>query len=97
MRRLLLALAFVLALGGCGIFDIASTAPAPNTASSSGTENAGNVSSAEELVAYLARLKSLNETALNAETSRQRQTLQRDSSDLARVKAAMASIFVHRD
>jgi len=47
-------------------------------------------SSAEELVAYLSRLKSLNETALATEASRQRQAAQRDSSELSRVKAAMA-------
>lgn len=43
-------------------------------------------SSAGELVAYLARIRGLSETALGAEAQRQR----REATDLARVKAALA-------
>lgn len=51
--------------------------------------------SAEELLAYMARLRSLNDGALAAEATRQRQLIQRDPSDLARVKAALAIAMAH--
>jgi signal transduction histidine kinase len=78
-----------LALSGCTLLDPLTPAPAPPPAPA--TQSASSPSSsAEELVAYLARLKSLDERARNAEAERQRQGLQGDSTDLARVKAAMA-------
>jgi hypothetical protein len=43
-------------------------------------------SHAEDLVAYLARLRTLNESALAGEAARQK----RDTSDVGRIKAAMA-------
>jgi hypothetical protein len=49
-------------------------------------------SSAAELVKYLARLKTMSESALSAEASRQRQAAHRQSDDVARVKAAMAMV-----
>jgi hypothetical protein len=52
-------------------------------------------SSAEEMLAYLGRLRSLNDAALPAEATRQRQLMQRDTSDLARVKAALAVSVAH--
>src|SRR5262249_8453812 len=45
---------------------------------------------AAELVAYMGRLKTLNETALNAGAARQRQLAVRDPSDVTRIKLAMA-------
>ena len=51
--------------------------------------------SAEDLLAYLARLRSLNDSGLAAEAARQRQLIQRDSSDLARVKAGLAIAMAH--
>jgi hypothetical protein len=78
-----------IALAGCQLLEKLEAAPA-STPASFASEIPGGVTPAEELVAYLARLKSLNENALTAETTRQRQVAQRDSSDLARVKAAMA-------
>ena len=90
MKAQALLLLPMLALAGCGVFDQLATAP-PSTAPVPGAvEPAGSISPAEELVAYLARLKSLNESALSAEAARQRQAAQKDSSDVARVKAAMA-------
>jgi hypothetical protein len=47
---------------------------------------ANSRSSADELMTYLARLRTMNETSLAAEAARQK----RDSADLGRVKAAMA-------
>ena len=90
--RIALAAALAFALSGCALLDkIApppkeTPAPAPRVAASTPS----HISPAEELVAYLARLKSLNESALNAEASRQRQAAQRDSSEVAKIKAAMA-------
>jgi hypothetical protein len=46
--------------------------------------------SADELVAYLDRIRALNETALATEAARQRSAAQRDGSDMSRVKAALA-------
>lgn len=90
-----LAAALACALAGCTLLD--KLAPPPTAASLAPTPKAalagspsGTISPAEELVAYLARLKSLNEAALNAEASRQRQAAQKDSTDVTRVKAAMA-------
>ena len=52
-------------------------------------------STAEELMAYLGRLRTLPEAGLAAEATRQRQLLQRDTTDLARVKAAMAVMLAN--
>jgi hypothetical protein len=45
---------------------------------------------ADELVAYLARLRGINEAGLAAEVARQRQFAATDPTDLARLKAALA-------
>ena len=47
---------------------------------------AASVSYAEDLVAYLGRIRTMNDAALAAEAAR----MKRDASDLARVKAALA-------
>ena len=47
---------------------------------------AAAASTADELVAYLARLRNMGESALNAEAARQK----REAGDLARVKTALA-------
>lgn len=63
-------------------------APAPvRTAASVPTSR---VTAANELVAYLARLRSLDERALAAETARQKQAARAAPSDLARLKLALA-------
>ena len=72
MTRVLAMLAIAL-VAAC-----ATDKPAPATAARG--------SSANELVAYLAQIRGLNETALGAEAARQR----REATDLARVKAALA-------
>jgi hypothetical protein len=82
MRRIALLIASV-ALGGCAMVDriapsTEAAAPVPGSA--------GMRSNGEELVAYLARLRTMSETALAAEATR----LKRDTSDVGKVKAAMA-------
>jgi hypothetical protein len=49
-----------------------------------------SATTADELVAYLDRIRVLTDSALNAEATRQRALAQRENSDLARVKAALA-------
>jgi hypothetical protein len=57
------------------------TAAAANAAAAAGTQ-----SYADDLLAYLGRLRTMNESALGAEAAR----MKRDASDVARVKAALA-------
>ena len=72
-------------------------APAPESPSSpraAASPMAGlfgrSSSSADELVAYLDRIRVLGESALATEATRQRNAAQRDGSDMSRVKAALA-------
>jgi hypothetical protein len=58
---------------------------APEAAASGPSPSAG-VSYAEDIVAYLGRIRTMNEAALGAEAAR----MKRDASDVARVKAALA-------
>ena len=51
-----------------------------------GSNPPAGVSYAEDMVAYVGRIRTMNETALGAEAAR----MKRDASDLARVKAALA-------
>jgi len=90
--RIFVLLLIAFTVGGCQLLDqFAAPGPAPVSAATSPAPSAASsISPAEELVAYLSRLKSLNENALTAEASRQRQVAQKDASDLSRVKAAMA-------
>ena len=83
MKRWLCALPLLAA--SCSILD--TPEPEPHAAASrpAAAASARN-SSAEELVAYLAQLRGLSESALGAEAARQR----REATDLARVKAALA-------
>lgn len=50
----------------------------------------GGRSSAEELLAYMGRLRGLGEAALAGEVTRMRALMQRENDDLTRVKAALA-------
>src|SRR5688572_11245033 len=91
MKSCTLVLALSLpVLAGCAALDqlfpartSPATAPAPAAA-------AADRSSAQELVAYLARLRTLSEAALVTETTRQRQAASRTPSDLAKAKLALA-------
>lgn len=78
-------LVIVAATGGlasCSLVEHLATPPEPAPVSVA----AASKSSAEDLFAYLARLRAMNESALSAEATRQR----RETSDIARVKAALA-------
>jgi chromosome segregation ATPase len=84
--RILAALILVALLPACQmierivpISDAAPTSPATSLAGSS-----------DELAAYLSQLRALSESALTAEAARQKQLATRDSSDLTRLKAALA-------
>src|SRR5258706_12072479 len=87
MKRIFFAIA-IGALAGCGALEAVRT-DAPQ---SPPLPNLLQRSSAEELVSYLARLKTMSESALNAETAHQRQVATREPSDLARLKVAMAMV-----
>lgn len=70
-------------VGACAMADrIAPASDASRPAAGTGTPR----SSAEDLVGYLARLRTMSEGALNAEAARQK----REAGDAAKVKAAMA-------
>ena len=77
MRRAL-ALAALLLASACGLVD--RIAPPDDAAAATPVRAPGPAgkTAAEELVAYLARLRNMNDTALNAEAARQK----RDASDL---------------
>jgi FtsZ-binding cell division protein ZapB len=88
MRRTLIL--FTLLATGCGVLEKMTSPPAPAASTPQTVEAAANIPPGEELVAYLARIKSLDEPSLNAEATRQRQAAQRNSNEISRVKAAMA-------
>ena len=88
MKRVPLVLLCVLA-ASCAAPERAEVAGAPaNGASAPAAPMAPSTaqSYAEDLMAYLARLRTMNDAALAGEAARMR----RDASDLARVKAALA-------
>jgi hypothetical protein len=83
----------LMALAGCAELPGTQPASAPAPAPSGGSAIAkmfGRSSTAEELVAYLDRIRALSEPAVAAEATRQRQAAQRDQTDLSRIKAALA-------
>jgi chromosome segregation ATPase len=92
------ALALPLLLGACQLVERVSPAfEAPSESpTESPTESPAEArgdtprSHADELVAYLARIRTLNESGLNAEAARQKQLAARQPSDLTRLKAALA-------
>lgn len=97
MRRLAALVSTVLALAGCSLFERPGTdASAPAAATPQLPAILGR-SSAQELVSYLARLKGMNDATLNAETTRQRQLVQRHPSDVGRLKVAMALTVAQSD
>jgi hypothetical protein len=72
----------ILLLAACS--SVPEIEPATTTASAAPATPAQTY--AEDLLAYLGRLRTMNETALGAEAAR----MKRDASDVARVKAALA-------
>ena len=92
MTRVALAIALA-ALAGCSLFD-RSAEPAPVTAPESAPVLAPLVgrSAAQELMAYMGKLRAMNESSLAAETTRQRQAAQKQPTDVAKLKVAMAMV-----
>ena len=70
----------------CAAPDPAPTSTAAATAAAPSSAAGASQTYAEDLMAYLARLRTMNDAALNAEAAR----MKRDTSDVARVKAALA-------
>ena len=83
LARLAAPAALVL-LSACAMVD--RIAPTSEAAPAVSGTTVGARSSGEELVAYLSRLRTLNEAALMAEAARQK----RDGSEIGKVKSAMA-------
>jgi hypothetical protein len=85
MKRAASMLVLLVMLGACAMEDrVAPSVEAPRpTAGESRT-------AADELVAYLSRLRGMGEGALAAEVTRQKDFASRDATDLARLKAALA-------
>ena len=84
-----MAIALALLLAGCAAVERAmpeALRPAPAAA----RERAVQTPSANELVAYMARLRGMNERALAAETARQREMARAHPGDLAQIKIAIA-------
>jgi hypothetical protein len=77
----------VLALAACQ--SVERNAAAPESVAASRGFFAG-ASAAEEMMAYLGRLRAMSEGALAAETARQKQLAARNADDLTRLKAALA-------
>jgi hypothetical protein len=90
MRARCALLAFLLATG-CQVFDRA--APGDSTvadASATARPASAAPSAGEPLVAYLSRLRGMNETLLSAEATRQKQLAASAPDDMTRLKAALA-------
>lgn len=86
MKALSILLALLL-VSACQVIDrIAPATDAPSTAAAGSTAPPG----AEDLVAYLSRLRAMNEGVLVAEATRQKQLAARAPDDLSRLKAALA-------
>jgi hypothetical protein len=85
VRAALASIALV--LGGCGLFEPEAAAPpAAETRAAPAAAPVAAGTRADDIVAYVARLRGMSESALAAEAAKQR----RDASDLAQVKAALA-------
>jgi hypothetical protein len=88
--RLFLCAVFCMLAAACAAPEpaaVSAAAPVNSSAPASASASAGSAQSyAEDLMAYLGRLRTMNEAALAGEAARMR----RDASDLARVKAALA-------
>jgi len=82
------------ALTGCSLFE-RPTEPAAATAASDPPAILAPLvgrSTAQDLMAYLGKLRTMSESALAAETTRQRAAAQKQPSDVAKLKVAMAMV-----
>lgn len=82
------ALAACVILAGCHAAPVFEPAPAGAPMGASPAPQSARVTAGGELVAYLARIRDLNDKALAAETQRQRESARK--SDLEAVKLAIA-------
>ena len=78
-------------LSGCAVPGLPAFAPAPAGERAAPRVHGGG----EELLAYLGRLAAMRESELPAEAARQRELLQREPSDVTRVKAALATALAN--
>ncbi len=93
LRSLAVALPFA-ALAGCSLFERPAD-PAPVTSTPETPAILAPLvgrSTAQDLMAYLGRLRTMSESALAAETTRQRAAAQKQPSDVAKLKVAMAMV-----
>ena len=94
MKRIVLAITLA-SLAGCSLFERpAEPAPvvaAPDPLPPLLAPLVGR-STAQELVTYMGRLRTMNEAALAAETTRQRQAAYKQPTDLAKLKVGMAMV-----
>lgn len=100
-------MALAMLLAGCGAMESfvnaikpePAAAPVPPPAATAAPERKPMFGSsrAEELIAYLGRLRTLGAAAVTAEAARQRQAATRNPTDLARVKAAIALFMAHAE
>ena len=96
MRRSCLLLACLAAAACETTAPQSAKSPQPRAAAPSIASLFGRgATTADELVAYLDRIRVLGDSALTAEAARQRALAQRENSDLARVKAALALALSH--
>ena len=87
MKRCALLVIPALLLSGCSAFQAPPFALTPSSTLASPPRPH---SSAEELVAFIARLRTLDEAGLNTEAVRQREFTKQSPSELARMKVALA-------
>jgi hypothetical protein len=76
-------------LGGCSMLPDSAVPDAVRPTSSAAVPR-GAHGAGDELLAYMGRLAAMNGSGLPAEATRQRELLQRNPSDVTRVKAALA-------
>jgi hypothetical protein len=84
--NVIVAVVLLLLLGACQAVEriVPAADPTPETRGET------PYSPADELVAYLSRIRTLNEAGLSAEATRQKQLSASQPSDIARLKAALA-------
>ena len=98
MKAAAAALALLALVSGCALFREPTPAPGASPPVTSAPPPIGRPgqSAAEEVIAYLGQLRSMNEAALAAEGRRQRAAARGDrEGDLARVKAGLAFILAN--
>jgi hypothetical protein len=86
-----LALAGLLGLTACAPLERPAPLREPAPVSEAAPARAGPGAASREILAYLGRLRTLDAPALETEAARAREAARRERSDVARVKAALAT------